>query len=220
MYTVRIAAVAVASLALAACWDVTEAIHTDIDVSQTLTLDLTGECAGDGEQDGATYQKRVEGDDCVIDIQWAGPVLDLSAVRDKVDAEAPDYGVDPATAKLSAMTIRHVTVDGYDADGARLDAFPFPELDATLYFEEVEAYSMSQTVLGGGVFDLVIDVPEEAVAIAHEAFARNRPVEGSVVATLRIPLDAMADVQARPGPARIEIDTDIRVTALVSKSVL
>jgi hypothetical protein len=220
MKTLQIAAAALAALALAGCLDVTEAIHTDIEVSQSLTLDLSGDCTGVGEQDGATYQKRVDGTDCVIDIQWAGPVLDLSEVRDKVATEAPKYDVDPATAKLSEMEFTVVEAYGYDANGARLDAFPSPALDAALYFEEIEAMTMSDTVVGGGLFDLFVEVPEAAVAIAHDAFAANRPVNGSVVATLRIPLEAMAAIQAQPGPVTIEIAADVHVTALVSKSLL
>ena len=214
-----IAAVALASLALVGCYDLTESIRTTIEISQTLTIDLQGDCDGSGEQDGATYQKRNVGDDCVIDIQWAGAVLDLSEVRDNVDIEAPKYDINPNTARLGAMELQRVTATGYDADGIRLDLIPFPDLDATLYFGEVEAFSLARTVIGGRVWERVVDVPEEAVVVADEAFRRGVPVDGSVVATLRIPLEAMAAAQAATGPVAIEINADILVTALVTKTV-
>jgi hypothetical protein len=191
-------------------------VDTDVDTRVRLEVDLTGECAGDGEivaDNGTTHWTKTLEDDgatCLVELDWDGMLVDTQYVRDEIEAE--DVDIDDV--EITSVEMRVVTAALADANGdsitppsVRHFAAIIESVDQTLL--DVEREDTAELVDQ----NLALEIPDAFVDEANRALQADETLRGTASATLRVSTSDLEALQAAPGPAGVQIDLLATVAA-------
>lgn len=215
---------AISCAALIGCWSIDIDVDKDLESTVTIELDLQGPCSGSGQQGDATYTKTIETVDdvqvCRVDINWAGDMVDMPEVRQKVEEEAAKRDFDPNDTQITEITLDITDVRIRDANGSPLPA-PLTYFATDLSIANLPVFNMESTSSDALLANpIALTIPDALIDAFQRAFEQNTAVGASTITTLRVPMESLATLQSAPGPIVIEIDSKAVVTATVEKSVL
>lgn len=182
-------------------------------------VDVTGPCEGTGEQGDTTYTKSVETiegvETCVIDVSWAGDIVDLSGVRQRIESEV---GVDLSTiqATVTELTVEITGLRLVDASGNAVSA-PSATFDTDFDIAGVDALDLTGASLDALLTSPVpVDVSDALIDAVQTALNEGGMIEGANASVLRIPTADLPGLQGVPNPLDIEIDVRADVSGQVS----
>ncbi len=189
-------------LPLAGCFDVTVDLSDDGTGAVEISFDTSGGCQGTGASDdgSARWTKMTsEAGACVIQLEWRGDLLDMSSLRADADEQVEKRDLDLTKVNIESVTFTvtsaAVTAGGLSFARGDLDQF-WAEVgtDEELLFTIDEASPWPS-----------FDASAGFRAAAKQAFLDGGAVEGEASATLVIPADKLAQLQAA-GTATLTVD--------------
>ena len=205
-------------IALPACIHVLADVDADEDVSFRLD-DFGTTCTGTGmaqtDTSLTTWTKTPVDDQCQIDVQWTGTLIDMKAVRAQADAKAQG-----AQLTIQNIDLAFDDVALLDDTGANITPPRVPAWEAHFTLSGQPIADFSGTDLTSPLASpLSFDLPAPAVDIANQAFESATPLTGAATARLVLQMSDLPALAAATGP-HVQFHFKAHVEADAKKDLL
>lgn len=177
---------------------------------------LSGPCEGAFTQEGLTVSKALDDaeENCIIDIQWSGDVVDMGPVREEAASQVGS-ALDSVNAEITEIVAQVTDLSIVDAEGA-----PVPLVDATVDAAFDMAGTRAFTIEDAPIEAIVsepIDVPIEPALVerVQAAFDEGAQVPGEGSFVVSVPVDELPALQSAGQPVSLTVAFEAEFTLQV-----
>lgn len=186
-------------------------VGSDVEMGLQIDQNCTGSDTVTDDTSTTTYTLAIDGDDCVLDVTWAGQLVSQADLDAEVEDAFEGRPIDRDNVTVTGATLTLERIELVDGSGnpAAITTYPAWAIDLQVAGEAL--YSGSGTDVS-----TILDAPVELALTAGQLTALNAAVQGegsfdgNGTASLRIPV---AELPSTPTDMAVNVSADMALDA-------